>query len=84
MEMNHEQRVRAILAEQQARQPDLAPAIEELQTELLECMEPESAHRWLLHDSASLDGRRPIDLISEGQVEPVICIVIRINAGIPT
>ena len=84
MEMSHEQRVRAALAEQQARQPDLAPAIEELQTELLECMEPESAYRWLLHDSANLDGRRPIDLVAEGQVEPVIRVILRMNAGIPT
>ena len=84
MEMNHEQRVRATLAELQARQPDLAPAIEELQTELLECMEPESAYRWLLHASASLDGRHPIDLVAEGQVEPAIRVILRMNAGIPT
>jgi uncharacterized protein (DUF2384 family) len=84
MEMDDEQHVREVLAGQQERRPDLSLAIDELRTELLDCMEPESAHRWLLRESASLDGRRPIDLVSEGQVEPVVRILIRMNAGIPT
>jgi len=57
-------------------------ALHELQTELMETMRPEAARRWI-HESRpqSLSGSRPIDLITRGEIEPVMRILLRLNLG---
>jgi transcriptional regulator with XRE-family HTH domain len=57
-------------------------ALHELQTELLDLATPESARRWLFSaELADLDGQRPVDLITRGQIEPLVRILLRMNLG---
>ncbi|HEX8246077.1 MAG TPA: antitoxin Xre/MbcA/ParS toxin-binding domain-containing protein [Longimicrobium sp.] len=58
-------------------------ALHELQTELLDAMEPAAAREWLYRQVPSLDGRRPADLIAEGRIEPVVRVLMRLNLGTP-
>jgi uncharacterized protein (DUF2384 family) len=56
-------------------------ALHELQTELLDAMAPAAAREWLYRAVPSLDGRRPVDLITEGRIEPVVRLLMRLNLG---
>lgn len=59
-------------------------ALHELQVELMDTMYHDAAREWLTRNVPSLGGRRPADLIAEGQIEPVTRLLIRLNMGIPT
>ena len=58
-------------------------ALHELQVELLDLVTPEGARKWLFAHPESLEGRRPLDLIVEGRIEPVVRILLRMNLGMP-
>lgn len=56
-------------------------ALHEFQTEILDAVTPASARDWLAYHTPSLDGRRPIDLLVEGEIEPLTRIWLRMNLG---
>jgi transcriptional regulator with XRE-family HTH domain len=56
-------------------------ALKEFQTELFDAMRPEPAREWLNIEVPSLGGRRPIDLLMEGNIEPLTRIMMRLNMG---
>lgn len=56
-------------------------ALRELQDEMLEAMSPEAAREWLTTRLPALDGRRPVELLAEGKVEPLTRILLRLNLG---
>lgn len=56
-------------------------ALRELQDELLEALRPEAARTWLHTNVPSLGGRRPVDLLMEGNIEHVTRVVMRLNLG---
>jgi len=58
-------------------------ALKEFQTELLDAMHPEPAREWLGTTVPSLGGRRPVELLSEGSIEPLTRIVMQLNMGSP-
>jgi uncharacterized protein (DUF2384 family) len=56
-------------------------ALKEFQTELFDAMHPEPAREWLATEIPSLGGRRPIELLMEGSIEPLTRIMMRLNMG---
>jgi uncharacterized protein (DUF2384 family) len=58
-------------------------ALKEFQAELFAALRPEYAREWLSTPVPSLGGRRPIDLLLEGGIEPLTRIMMRLNLGIP-
>lgn len=56
-------------------------ALRELQNELLDTYHPEAAREWVRREMPVLDGRRPVDLLMEGKIEPLTRILMRMNLG---
>lgn len=56
-------------------------ALRELQDELLKAVRPESARTWLHAEVPALGGRRPVDLLMEGNIEHVTRVIMRLNLG---
>jgi transcriptional regulator with XRE-family HTH domain len=56
-------------------------ALKELQDELLDAMRPAGARAWLNVAVPALNGRRPLDLLMEGNIEQVTRVVMRLNLG---
>lgn len=65
------------LSEHRTRILDLAF----LADELSEFYEPDEAHVWLFSRHRLLGGRRPVELIEEGQIEPVLAILDQLRSG---
>ncbi len=59
-------------------------AIHEFQQELLALVSPGAAREWLRTPVPALDGRRPIDLLEQGRIEPLTRLLMRMNLGIST
>lgn len=57
-------------------------ALEEFIEELFGTLRSEGARAWLEAEVPSLDGRRPIDLLLEGCIEPLTRILLRMNLGV--
>jgi uncharacterized protein (DUF2384 family) len=59
-------------------------ALHEMQEELLDTMQPDAARTWLQSPVAALDGRRPVDLLEDGRIEPLTRLLMRLNLGMST
>lgn len=57
-------------------------ALSQIQAKLNSLVSPAEAQRWLNAPNATLDGRRPIDLISQGESDRVMEILIGLEEGI--
>src|SRR3954451_2770684 len=56
-------------------------ALHEVQTELLDALNPDNARKWLRQSVAVLSGRTPLSLLEEGKIEPVTRLLIQLNLG---
>jgi transcriptional regulator with XRE-family HTH domain len=56
-------------------------ALHELRTELLDTLRPDAARDWLHREFPVLHGRRPIDLLAEGRIEPLTRLLLQMNLG---
>lgn len=61
--------------------PALDP-LEQVRDKLISLVTPEEAQRWLYAPLTMFDGRRPIDLIANGEADRVMQILIRLEEGI--
>ena len=59
-------------------------ALREFQQELVEVVTPEAARAWLSTAVPALNGRRPVDLLEEGRIEPLTRLLMRMNLGTST
>ena len=59
-------------------------ALHEFQQELSDLVKPEAAREWLRTPVPALDGRRPVDLLEDGRIEPLTRLLMRMNLGIST
>lgn len=59
-------------------------ALHEFQQELLDVVTPGAAREWLRTPVPALGGRRPIDLLEEGRIEPLTRLLMRMNLGAST
>lgn len=59
-------------------------ALRELQQELLGAVLPGAAREWLHASVPALDGRRPVDLLEQGRIEPLTRLLMRMNLGTST
>ncbi len=57
-------------------------SLEEIRKKLNSLVTPEEAQRWLYASLKMFDGRRPIDLIANGEADRVMQILIRLEEGI--
>jgi uncharacterized protein (DUF2384 family) len=48
---------------------------------LAEFYDPDEAHIWLFSRQRLLSGRRPVDLIEEGEIDPVLAILDQLGSG---
>jgi uncharacterized protein (DUF2384 family) len=48
---------------------------------LAEFYDADEAHVWLFSRQRLLNGRRPVDLIEDGQIEPVLAILDQLGSG---
>jgi uncharacterized protein (DUF2384 family) len=44
--------------------------------------EPEEVQRWLHSPNPMFDGKAPIDMIAQGEIEPILEVLIRLEEGI--
>jgi hypothetical protein len=56
--------------------------LEQVEEKLNSLVTPEEAQRWLYASLKMFDGRRPIDLIANGETDRVMQILIRLEEGI--
>jgi len=56
--------------------------LEEVREKLSDLVGPEEAQRWLHAPLALFEGRRPVDLIKQGEVDRIMQIVVRLEEGI--
>lgn len=59
-------------------------ALHEFQQELLDAVPARAAREWLRTPVPALSGRRPLDLLEEGRIEPLTRLLMRINLGTST
>lgn len=59
-------------------------ALHEMQQELLDTMPPDAARAWLAAPVPALDGKRPVDLLEQGRIEPLTRLLMRLNLGTST
>jgi transcriptional regulator with XRE-family HTH domain len=59
-------------------------ALHEFQRELSDLVTPQAARAWLRMPIPALDGRRPVDLLEEGRIEPLTRLLMRMNLGTST
>jgi transcriptional regulator with XRE-family HTH domain len=59
-------------------------ALHEFQQELLDAVPPAAAREWLRTPVPALEGRRPVDLLEQGRIEPLTRLLMRINLGTST
>jgi transcriptional regulator with XRE-family HTH domain len=59
-------------------------ALHEFQQELFDTVTPRAAREWLRAPVPALDGRRPLDLLEEGRIEPLTRLLMRMNLGTST
>lgn len=65
------------LSEHRTRILDLAF----LADELSDFYEPDEAHLWLFSRHRLLEGRRPVDLIEAGDIDPVLAVIDQLRSG---
>jgi ribosome-binding protein aMBF1 (putative translation factor) len=56
-------------------------ALGELISELLDTVTPEGARRWLTTEVPTLGGKRPVDLLADGRIEPLVRLLLQVNLG---
>ncbi len=65
-----------------SRRPPALDPLELVREKLNSLVTPEEAQRWLYAALTMFDGRRPIDLIANGEADRVMQILIRLEEGI--
>ena len=56
--------------------------LQEVREKLDSLFKPEEGQRWLYAPNAMFEGRRPIDLITHGEADRIMQILVRIEQGI--
>ncbi|MCI0696019.1 SIR2 family protein [candidate division KSB1 bacterium] len=64
------------------KQHNIDLLLEEVENKLNSLFEPAEGQRWLHTPLAMLDGRRPIDLITHGDADRIMQILVRLEEGI--
>jgi uncharacterized protein (DUF2384 family) len=64
------------------RRPRAKTPLEEVRERLNDLVGPEEAQRWLHAPLAIFEGRRPIDLVNQGEVDRIMQIIVRLEEGI--
>ena len=57
-------------------------SLKEVRKKLSSLFKPEEGQRWLYAPNAMFEGRRPIDLITHGEANRIMQILVRIEQGI--
>jgi hypothetical protein len=56
-------------------------ALGELVSELLDTVTPEGAHLWVRTDIPALGGKKPVDILAGGNIEPLVRVLLQLNLG---
>jgi len=64
------------------RRPAAHDSLKQVREKLNSLFKPEEGRRWLYAPLAMFEGRRPIDLVTQGEADRIMQILVRIEQGI--